>query len=75
MAIVFDTIVFCLTLMVTVNTHRLRPKTVLLQTIQRDGTLYFCVILSGNVVWMALALGARVGIFLSLVRLTKLNDF
>jgi len=62
MAIAFDSIVFTLTLASTISINRLRPKTLLLQTIQRDGTLYFCVILSGNVAWMALALDARPGL-------------
>ncbi|KAJ7487853.1 hypothetical protein FB451DRAFT_1225710 [Mycena latifolia] len=60
--IAFDSIVFAITIACTVSntTHRSRPS--ILQTIRWDGTLYFCVILSGNVVWMALAVNARPGL-------------
>jgi len=58
-SIAFDSIVFAITLIFTVKEHRLRPNSILLQTIQRDGTLYFCVILTGNLTWMLLALYAR----------------
>lgn len=67
MSIVFDSIVFGLTLALTVNGRKIRPKTVLLQTIQRDGASYFCIILSGNIVWMLLALYARVSDFTDFV--------
>ncbi|KAF7289855.1 hypothetical protein MIND_01359900 [Mycena indigotica] len=40
-----------------------RPgHTSILGTMRWDGTLYFCVILSGNIVWMGLALYARPGL-------------
>ncbi|KAJ7059807.1 hypothetical protein C8F01DRAFT_1295930 [Mycena amicta] len=37
-------------------------RATILDTIRWDGTLYFCVILSGNVVWMALAMFSRPGL-------------
>ncbi|KAJ7151221.1 hypothetical protein C8R46DRAFT_1304998, partial [Mycena filopes] len=58
-SIAFDCIVFAITLISTA-THR--SQTSILNTIRRDGTLYFCVILSGNVVWMALAINGRPGL-------------
>ncbi|KAJ3875776.1 hypothetical protein F5051DRAFT_469716 [Lentinula edodes] len=40
---------------------RFRPaNSVLLSTIQRDGIIYFCAILSGNIVWLILSLNERV---------------
>lgn len=57
-SITFDSIVFVLTLVLTIREHRER-KSRLLRTIQRDGTLYFCLILSGNLTWMFLALYTR----------------
>ncbi|KAJ3516970.1 hypothetical protein NLJ89_g802 [Agrocybe chaxingu] len=62
-SILFDFTVFLLTILRTINfrTKKL-PKTALLQTILRDGALYFAVILSGNIVWMVCALIGRRGI-------------
>ncbi|KAJ7611150.1 hypothetical protein B0H17DRAFT_721077 [Mycena rosella] len=61
-SIAFDCIVFTITIAATVNNsvHRSHPS--ILETIRWDGTLYFCVILSGNVVWMALAVNGRPGL-------------
>ncbi|KAK0444544.1 uncharacterized protein EV420DRAFT_1574401 [Desarmillaria tabescens] len=42
------------------SNHRIIPTTLLLQRIQRDGTLYFGVILTGNALWMLFALCGRV---------------
>ncbi|KAJ7637242.1 hypothetical protein DFH06DRAFT_1219192 [Mycena polygramma] len=61
-SIAFDCIVFAVTIACTVNSHSYRSPSSILQTIRWDGTLYFCVILSGNVVWMALAINARPGL-------------
>ncbi|KAJ6484397.1 hypothetical protein C8R47DRAFT_980909 [Mycena vitilis] len=61
-SIAFDCIVFAVTIACTVNNHSYRSPSSILQTIRWDGTLYFCVILSGNVVWMALAINARPGL-------------
>ncbi|KIK70057.1 hypothetical protein GYMLUDRAFT_34508 [Collybiopsis luxurians FD-317 M1] len=87
-SIIFDTIVFLVTLAVTLTSGcnsllpdlndrinsdtgrkrrrrhaRSRPTTsVLLSTIRRDGILYFCAILSGNVTWLILCLHARAGL-------------
>ncbi|KAJ7152659.1 hypothetical protein C8R43DRAFT_1003209 [Mycena crocata] len=64
-SILFDCIVFAITIACTINnsTSVRRPRSSsILQTIRWDGTLYFCVILSGNVVWMALAINARPGL-------------
>ncbi|KAJ3867999.1 hypothetical protein EV359DRAFT_60997 [Lentinula novae-zelandiae] len=42
---------------------RPRPtNSVLLSTIQRDGVIYFCAILSGNIVWLILSLNERPGL-------------
>ncbi|KAJ3807066.1 hypothetical protein F5876DRAFT_68418 [Lentinula aff. lateritia] len=42
---------------------RFRPaNSVLLSTIQRDGIIYFCAILSGNIVWLILSLNERPGL-------------
>ncbi|KAJ4495414.1 hypothetical protein C8R41DRAFT_827882 [Lentinula lateritia] len=42
---------------------RTRPtNSVLLSTIQRDGIIYFCAILSGNIVWLILSLNERPGL-------------
>ncbi|KAJ6492996.1 hypothetical protein C8R45DRAFT_825175, partial [Mycena sanguinolenta] len=65
LAIAFDCIVVAITLATTTAKHASRRTTrswSILQTIRWDGALYFCVILSGNVVWMALALDARPGL-------------
>ncbi|KAJ7844169.1 hypothetical protein B0H13DRAFT_2096947 [Mycena leptocephala] len=62
-SIAFDCIVFAITVACTaVNKATQRTRSSLLQTIRWDGTLYFCVILSGNVVWMALAINGRPGL-------------
>lgn len=58
LSIAFDSIVFILTLVLTVREYRVR-RSILLRTIQRDGTLYFCLILSGNIMWMLLVSFAR----------------
>ncbi|KAJ7135876.1 hypothetical protein C8R44DRAFT_869577 [Mycena epipterygia] len=60
-SIAFDCIVFAVTLARTTQRPDARAISIM-QTIRWDGTLYFCVILSGNVVWMALALNARPGL-------------
>ncbi|KAJ3987071.1 hypothetical protein F5890DRAFT_1472506 [Lentinula detonsa] len=42
---------------------RFRPAdSALLSTIQRDGVLYFCAILSGNIIWLILTLRERPGL-------------
>ncbi|KAK7046609.1 hypothetical protein R3P38DRAFT_2689033 [Favolaschia claudopus] len=62
-SIAFDCIVLALTLFFTASSISGSSTTnALVSTIRRDGTLYFCVILSGNVVWMALAINARPGL-------------
>ncbi|KAJ7243179.1 hypothetical protein B0H12DRAFT_837400 [Mycena haematopus] len=63
-SLAFDCIVLAITLAFTAANnapHRTRSG-VILRTIRWDGTMYFCVILSGNVVWMALAINARPGL-------------
>ncbi|KAJ7274906.1 hypothetical protein C8J57DRAFT_1313057 [Mycena rebaudengoi] len=70
LAIAFDSIVFIITIISTITDSaaaarsRSRPNahTTLLKTIRWDGTMYFCVILSGNVAWMVLAVYARPGL-------------
>ncbi|TFK41738.1 hypothetical protein BDQ12DRAFT_599337 [Crucibulum laeve] len=62
LSIFFDLTVFSLTMIRTFNQHYLLPRTVLHWTIQRDGALYFCAILSGNIVWMVLSLCGRPGL-------------
>ncbi|KAF9255092.1 hypothetical protein L218DRAFT_1082020 [Marasmius fiardii PR-910] len=63
LSIAFDVIVFVLTYYLTINgTGRLFPETILLHTLQRDSLLYFCAILSGNLVWLLMVLFARPGI-------------
>ncbi|KAK0439326.1 hypothetical protein EV421DRAFT_852853 [Armillaria borealis] len=42
--------------------RKIIPTTLLLQRIQRDGTLYFGIILTGNVLWMIFALCGRPGL-------------
>ncbi|KAJ7834009.1 hypothetical protein B0H13DRAFT_1653480, partial [Mycena leptocephala] len=61
-SIAFDCIVFATTLACTMNHNIRRLRSSILPTIRWDGALYFCVILSGNVVWMALAINARPGL-------------
>ncbi|KAK0203947.1 hypothetical protein DFS33DRAFT_846786 [Desarmillaria ectypa] len=61
-SILFDSIVFIITLHATIQNHKIIPTTFLLQRIQRDGTLYFGVILTGNVLWMLFALCSRPGL-------------
>ncbi|KAJ7509429.1 hypothetical protein B0H11DRAFT_2216349 [Mycena galericulata] len=61
-SIAFDCIAFAVTMARTVKSNSSRSPSPILQTIRWDGTLYFCVILSGNVVWMALARNARPGL-------------
>ncbi|KAJ7207201.1 hypothetical protein GGX14DRAFT_567756 [Mycena pura] len=60
--IAFDSIVFAITLFCTLSDAASARASSILQAIRWDGTLYFCVILSGNVVWMALAMYARPGL-------------
>ncbi|KAJ7096651.1 hypothetical protein B0H15DRAFT_52172 [Mycena belliarum] len=60
--IAFDSIVFAVTIACTVRESGGRSRSSIMRTIRWDGTLYFCVILSGNVVWMALAVNARPGL-------------
>ncbi|ESK86252.1 hypothetical protein Moror_16632 [Moniliophthora roreri MCA 2997] len=69
LSILFDVIVFGLTVYLTFNPTNqfnalslVAPKASLLQTIQRDGLLYFCTILSGNLVWLLMVIFARPGI-------------
>ncbi|KAI3621483.1 hypothetical protein WG66_009420 [Moniliophthora roreri] len=66
LSILFDVIVFGLTVYLTFNPTNqsnalslVAPKASLLQTIQRDGLLYFCTILSGNLVWLLMVIFAR----------------
>lgn len=61
-SIAFDCIVLAITFISTAmkNASQGTRYWNILQTIRWDGTMYFCVILSGNVVWMALAMNARV---------------
>jgi hypothetical protein len=61
-SIAFDCIVLAITLISTAvkNVSQGTRYWNILQTIRWDGTMYFCVILSGNVVWMSLAMNARV---------------
>jgi len=63
-SLAFDCIVFATTLACTAakNVTQRTRSWAILRTIRWDGTLYFCVILSGNVVWMALAINARPGL-------------
>ncbi|KAK0183987.1 hypothetical protein F5146DRAFT_501103 [Armillaria mellea] len=61
-SILFDSIVFIITLQATIQCRKIIPTTLLLQRIQRDGTLYFGIILTGNVVWMIFALCGRSGL-------------
>ncbi|KAJ7867808.1 hypothetical protein B0H13DRAFT_2351803 [Mycena leptocephala] len=61
-SIAFDCIVFATTLACTMNHNIQHLRSSILPTIRWDGTLYFCVILSGNVVWMALAINTRPGL-------------
>ena len=58
--IAFDSIVFAITLFCTLSDAASARASSILQAIRWDGTLYFCIILSGNVVWMALTMYARV---------------
>ncbi|TFK41742.1 hypothetical protein BDQ12DRAFT_710744 [Crucibulum laeve] len=58
-AIFFDIIVFSITISRTINRNSLLPRTPLLRTIQRDGTIYFLVLLAGNLIWFILALFGR----------------
>ncbi|KAJ3747813.1 hypothetical protein DFH05DRAFT_1393599 [Lentinula detonsa] len=61
-SIVFDSIVFITTLVITID-NKFRPAdSALLSTIQRDGVLYFCAILSGNIIWLILTLRERPGL-------------
>ncbi|KIJ99770.1 hypothetical protein K443DRAFT_101667 [Laccaria amethystina LaAM-08-1] len=62
LTIVFDVIVFSLTLHRTASDAFLSQYSDLLWTIRRDGTVYFCVILAGNIVWLFLALFSRPGL-------------
>lgn len=59
-SILFDSIVFIITLQATIQSRKIIPTTLLLQRIQRDGTLYFGIILTGNTLWMIFALCGRV---------------
>ncbi|KAJ6590702.1 hypothetical protein DFH09DRAFT_908252 [Mycena vulgaris] len=61
-SIAFDSIVFAITIAYTVSSTKHQSRPSILDTIRWDGTLYFCVILSGNVVWMALAVNGRPGL-------------
>ncbi|KAJ3999929.1 hypothetical protein F5050DRAFT_1709400 [Lentinula boryana] len=88
-SIVFDSIVFLTTLVITVDYEcsiwpeggdsstrlgqsRFRPaNSALLSTIQRDGVLYFCAILSGNIIWLILTLRERPGLKFMNTQLTS----
>ncbi|TFK31366.1 hypothetical protein BDQ12DRAFT_619019, partial [Crucibulum laeve] len=59
-SIFFDVIVFLITVIRTLSLCTVLPRKGLSWTILRDGTLYFCVILSGNIIWMVLAICVRV---------------
>ncbi|KAJ7805495.1 hypothetical protein B0H14DRAFT_2382818, partial [Mycena olivaceomarginata] len=63
-SIAFDCIVLAITLISTAvkNVSQGTRYWNILRTIRWDGTMYFCVILSGNVVWMSLAMNARPGL-------------
>ncbi|KAJ7336196.1 hypothetical protein DFH08DRAFT_965092 [Mycena albidolilacea] len=63
-SIAFDCIVLAITLISTAvkNASQGTRYWNILRTIRWDGTMYFCVILSGNVVWMSLAMNARPGL-------------
>ncbi|KAG7446733.1 uncharacterized protein BT62DRAFT_84027 [Guyanagaster necrorhizus] len=61
-SILFDSIVFIITLQVTIQYHKIIPRALLLQRIQRDGTLYFGIILTGNALWMLFSLCSRPGL-------------
>ncbi|KAF7350367.1 hypothetical protein MVEN_01341400 [Mycena venus] len=63
-SLAFDCIVLAITLACTAakNVKHHTRSWAILRTIRWDGALYFCVILSGNVVWMALAINARPGL-------------
>lgn len=64
MTIAFDCAIFLLIAYVTFQNSSQEmaalPSTALLKTILRDGAAYFFVLLSGNFIWMMLALFARV---------------
>ncbi|THU97938.1 hypothetical protein K435DRAFT_48840 [Dendrothele bispora CBS 962.96] len=62
--IAFDSIVFTITLLATMLDRSLpRPhQSPVIRTIQWDGALYFCAILSGTVTWMVLSIHGRPGI-------------
>ena len=60
LTIIFDIIVFSVTLHRTAIDAFVSQNSALLRTIRWDGTIYFCVILAGNIAWLFLALFARV---------------
>lgn len=62
LTIIFDIIVFSVTLHRTAIDAFISQNSALLRTIRWDGTIYFCVILAGNIVWLFLALFARPGL-------------
>ncbi|TFK41763.1 hypothetical protein BDQ12DRAFT_678448 [Crucibulum laeve] len=64
LSIFFDVIVFSITVKqtLTFNPCSIYPRSDLLRIIQRDGALYFCALLAGNVVWLALMLCAPPGL-------------
>ncbi|KAJ7727765.1 hypothetical protein B0H16DRAFT_1590148 [Mycena metata] len=70
-SIAYDCIVFAITI---ISTATQRSHTSILSTIRRDGTIYFCVILSGNVVWMALAINGRPGLKLLNAQYVSLHN-
>ncbi|KAF8157072.1 hypothetical protein B0H34DRAFT_675415 [Crassisporium funariophilum] len=60
LSILFDFTVFSLTVIRILSVSpTFFPNTVLLRTILRDGIFSFCIILSGNCIWMICALVAR----------------
>ncbi|KAJ3799267.1 hypothetical protein GGU11DRAFT_815429 [Lentinula aff. detonsa] len=83
-SIVFDSIVFITTLCsiwpdggdssTRLGQSRFRPAdSALLSTIQRDGVLYFCAILSGNIIWLILTLRERVSLDILLLLCPKMT--
>jgi len=59
-SIAFDCCVFAVTLWATLRGRFSQDG--IDSTIRRDGAIYFCVILSGNVIWMLMSLFARPGL-------------
>ncbi|TFK41744.1 hypothetical protein BDQ12DRAFT_394661 [Crucibulum laeve] len=58
-SVLFDVVVFIITVIRTFSLCTTLPRKNLSWTMLRDGALYFCVILSGNIIWMAFAMRVR----------------